>query len=110
MIWRSVIIAGYVALAIVVGIAYGGRGLVVLSYFYFWAGAWVAFLVVWGGAARAAGRWNVRRLETPRLPGDRDDPRPGGGDVEPVEQHEVGVDADPLAARHTKRPAPVPVL
>jgi hypothetical protein len=63
VIWRSAIVASYAALAIVVGIAYGARGLLILSFFYFWAGVWIAFVLVWGQAARAAGRWNFRRLD-----------------------------------------------
>jgi hypothetical protein len=62
MIWRAAIVAGYVALAIVVGIAYGGRGLAVLLFYYGWAGAWAAFVLAWGWAGRAAGRWSFRRL------------------------------------------------
>jgi hypothetical protein len=53
VIWRSVIVAGYIALAIVIGVAYGTRGLFILSFFYFWAGAWVVFLLAWGWAAHA---------------------------------------------------------
>jgi hypothetical protein len=64
MIWRSVIVAGYVALAIVIGVAYGARGLEVLFFYYFWAGGWFAFILVWGRAARAAGRWNYQRVES----------------------------------------------
>ena len=56
VIWRSAIIAAYVALAVVVGIAYGLRGLAVLLFFYFWAGAWGVFLLAWGFIAREAGR------------------------------------------------------
>jgi hypothetical protein len=63
VIWRSAIIAGYLALAIVIGIAYGGHGLTVLFFFYFCAGAWVAFLVAWNWASRAAGRWSFRGLD-----------------------------------------------
>jgi hypothetical protein len=66
VIWRSVIVAGYGALAILVGIAYGGQGLAILFYFYFCAGAWVAFLLVWSWAARAAGRWSYERLDRGR--------------------------------------------
>jgi hypothetical protein len=58
-----VIIAGYVALAIVIGVAYGGHGLAVLFFFLVCAGAWVAFLVAWNWASRAAGRWSFRRLD-----------------------------------------------
>jgi hypothetical protein len=67
VIWRSTIIAGYVALAILITVAYGGRGLATLLFFYFCAGAWVVFLVAWNWAARAAGRWNLRRLEPPQV-------------------------------------------
>ena len=67
MIWRSAIIAGYVALAILITVAYGGRGLATLLFFYFCAGAWVVFLVAWNWASRAAGRWNLRRLEPPQV-------------------------------------------
>jgi hypothetical protein len=63
MIWRSAIVAGYGVIAVVIGIAYGLRGLEVLLFFYFWAGAWVAFILVWGHAARAAGRWNYERTQ-----------------------------------------------
>jgi hypothetical protein len=65
VIWRSAIISCYVALAVLVTVVYGGRGLATLLFFYFCAGAWVVFLLVWGWAARSAGRWNVRRLEGP---------------------------------------------
>ena len=64
MIWRSAIVAGYIALAIVIGVAYGGRGLAILSFFYFSAGAWVVFLLAWDWAARAFGRWNFQRLDS----------------------------------------------
>jgi hypothetical protein len=63
MLWRAVILAGYVVLAIVVGIAYGADGLAVLAYFYFLAGAWFVFLLVWGRIARSAGRWNHDRID-----------------------------------------------
>jgi hypothetical protein len=65
VIWRSVIVAAYVALAILVGVAYGGRGLLVLFFFYVWAGAWAVFLLVWGWVAGAAGRWHFQRLDGP---------------------------------------------
>jgi hypothetical protein len=64
VIWRFGPVVVYAALAIVIGIAYGGRGLAILSFFYFWVGAWVVFALVSGRAARAAGRWNFRRLDT----------------------------------------------
>ena len=60
MIWRSAVIACYVALAAVVTVAYGARGLATLLFFYFCAGSWVAFVVAWGWAARAAARWRFR--------------------------------------------------
>jgi hypothetical protein len=70
VIWRSVIVAGYLALAIAIGIAYGSRGLTVLLYFYLLAGVWAAFVFAWGWLAREAGRRHVERLnEAP--PGDR---------------------------------------
>jgi hypothetical protein len=110
VIWRSAIIAGYVALAIVIGVAYGGRGLAVLAFFYFWAIAWVAYLLVWGWAARAAGRWNVRRLDRPPSGGERNGSQPGEGEAEASEHHEVGVERDPLPAPDAKRRQPVLVL
>jgi hypothetical protein len=67
VIWRSAIISCYVALAILITIAYGGRGLATLSFFYFCAGAWVVFVLLWSWAARSAGRWHVRRLEGPHV-------------------------------------------
>jgi hypothetical protein len=60
VIWRSAIIAGYIALAGVIGVAYGGRGLAILLFFYLCAGSWVAFLLAWGWAARAAAHWRFR--------------------------------------------------
>lgn len=63
VVWRAAIIACYVALAIVVGVVYGSGGLIVLAYFYFLAGSLVVFLIVWGRVARAAGRWNIDRLD-----------------------------------------------
>ena len=66
MVWRSLVVAGYAALAVVVGIAYGGRRLMTLGFFYFCAGAWVAFILAWNWASRHAGRWNGRRLAGPR--------------------------------------------
>ena len=44
------------------GISYGGRGLVTLGFFYFCAGAWVLFILVWNWASREAGRRYARRL------------------------------------------------
>jgi hypothetical protein len=101
VIWRSAIVAGYIALAILIGIAYGAQGLAILLFFYFWAGAWAVFLLVWGWAARAAGQWSFRRLDTgpsrPERPGsltDRGETRRTG---------EVGVAGH--AARGERAPA-----
>jgi hypothetical protein len=63
MTWRAAVVAAYVVLAVVVGVAYGGDGLVVLSYFYVYAGAWAVFLIAWGWATRTAGRWSFRRRD-----------------------------------------------
>ena len=99
------IVAGYVALAILVAVAYGGRGLATLFFFYFSAGAWVVFLLVWGRAARAAGRWNVQRLDS--APEHREQDGSSSGDAEASEQHQVGVERD---APGTKPRQPVLVL
>lgn len=104
MIWRSTIVAGYMLLAIVVGIAYGGRGLAILFFFYFWATAWLVFVLVWGWAARTAGRWNVRRLESAPVRRERTGSRPGEGDAE------AGVEHDAAPATDVARRQPVPVL
>ncbi len=80
------IVAGYGALAILVGIAYGGQGLATLFFFYFCAGAWVAFLLVWNWAARAAGRWNYERLDREPLRRESNRSRPGQGEPEATEQ------------------------
>lgn len=66
MIWRSLLIAGYVALAVIVGIAYGGRGLLILGFFYFCSGASVLFLLSWNWASREAGRRYFRRFDGSR--------------------------------------------
>ena len=62
MVWRAVVIAGYVALGVAVGISYGRRGLATLGFFYFCAGAWVVFILVWNRVSREAGRRYARRL------------------------------------------------
>jgi len=62
MVWRSLVIAGYAALAVLVGVAHGIRGLVTLGFFYFCAGAWVVFVLAWNWASHRAGRLYVRRL------------------------------------------------
>jgi hypothetical protein len=72
VIWRSTIVAGYVALAILIGVAYGADGLATLLFFYVIAGAWVVFLLTWNWAGRTAGRWSFKRLDTgPRPPRSR---------------------------------------
>ena len=108
MIWRSAIVAAYIALAILIAVAYGVRGLAILSFFYFWAGSWVAFLLVWGWAARAAGRWNFQRLDSDPLHPDRNG-SPGVGDTEPVPL-DLGVARDPLHPREPTQRQPVPAL
>jgi hypothetical protein len=110
VIWRSVIVAGYVALAILVAIAYGGRGLATLFFFYFTAGAWVVFLLVWGRAARAAGRWNFERLDHAPLPSEQNGSSPGDGEAEASEQQQVGVEGDAPATPDAKQRQPVLVL
>jgi hypothetical protein len=80
MVWRSAIVAGYAALAVVIGAAYGSRGLVVLLFFYAWAGAWVVFMLVWGRVARAAGHWSCERASTAPTRREGREPRPGTGE------------------------------
>jgi hypothetical protein len=109
VIWRSTIVAGYVALAIVIGIAYGGRGVATLSFFYFWPAAWLVFLGAWGWAARAAGRWNFERSDSGPLRRKRNGSRPGEGEAEAAAV-EVGVERDSLAAPAPKRRKAVLVL
>jgi hypothetical protein len=65
---RSLVVAAYGALAVVVGIAYGGSGLLTLGYYYFCAGAWVVFLLAWNWGSREAGRRYFRWLDRPRRP------------------------------------------
>jgi hypothetical protein len=101
VIWRSAIVAGYIALAILIGIAYGAQGLAILLFFYFWAGAWAVFLLVWGSAARAAGQWNFRRLDTAPPRPERTGSRPDEG--ERRRHPEAGVAGH--AARDERAPA-----
>lgn len=110
MIWRLAIVGSYVALAIVVGIAYGGRGLAILSFFYFWAGAWGAFLLVWGWAARAAGRWNVERSTPPRPGSRRDGSGPGAGETRPADALEAAAERASRRRRAAARRRPAPAL
>jgi hypothetical protein len=60
VVWRSAIVACYVVLAIVVGVAYGFQGLATLLFFYFLTAAWLVFVLAWGWAARAAADWHFR--------------------------------------------------
>lgn len=110
VIWRAVVVAGYFALAIVIGIAYGGRGLAILSFFYFWAGAWFVFLLAWDWAARAAGRWNFRRLDTARSGREGNGSHPDEGALEASEDLEVAPERDAPPAADAKRREPVPAL
>jgi hypothetical protein len=57
-----VVLMPYVVLAAVVAVAYGVQGFLTLMYFYFVAGAWLAFVLVWGSLARRAGRFNAERV------------------------------------------------
>jgi hypothetical protein len=106
VIWRSAIVASYLALAMVVGVAYGPRGFAILCFFYFCATAWMAFLLPWGSLARAAGRWNVRRLETPPTHDDVDDSHPRDGDPEVVPDSVALQHASLRARRRKRQPAP----
>jgi hypothetical protein len=92
VIWRSAIVSGYIALAILIGVAYGGHGLLVLFFYYCWAGAWVVFFCAWGWAARAAGRWNYRRVESVPSGRERRGAPPRAGEAESVAQDKVGVE------------------
>ena len=100
------IVAAYLGLAIVVGVTYGFRGFAILCFFYFCATAWMAFLLPWGSLARAAGRSNVRRLETPPSEERPDASKPPDGDLQPV-PNAVAVPPETLLARsRRRRPAP----
>jgi len=110
VIWRSTIITGYVALAIVIGIADGPRGLAILAFFYLLAAAWVVFFLVWGWAARSAGRWNFERVDRGPPRRERKGSRRGDGEATPCEHHEVVVDRDSPPAPDAKQRKPVPVL
>ena len=46
MVWRSAVVAGYVAWALVCSFVLGG-GLVVLGFFAVWAAVWLAFSGFW---------------------------------------------------------------
>jgi hypothetical protein len=60
------LLLAYLALAVVIGTAYGGAGLAILLFFYVLPLAWLAFLSGWGWTARLAGHWNFRRLDRGR--------------------------------------------
>jgi hypothetical protein len=107
VIWRSVIVAGYGALAILVGIAYGGQGLAILFYFYFCAGAWVAFLLVWNWAARAAGRWNYERLDRAPPGRERNGSRPDKGEAGTTEHDHLSLQPNSLTAARPQEGKPV---
>ena len=62
MIWRAAPLVPYVVLAAVVALAYGIQGFLTLMYFYFVAGAWLAFVLAWGSLARKAGHLNAERI------------------------------------------------
>ena len=62
MTWRIAVLVAYVVLAAVVAAAYGVQGFMTLMYFYFVAGAWLAFVLAWGSLARKAGRSNAERV------------------------------------------------
>jgi hypothetical protein len=51
VIWRSVIVAGYIAGALTFSFVFGG-GLVVLMFFAVWGLVWLAFSLFWGWADR----------------------------------------------------------
>ena len=55
MVWRSVLLTAYIALAFVFGFALGG-GVWVVVFFAVWGGVWLGFSLFWGWmqAARAA--------------------------------------------------------
>jgi hypothetical protein len=52
MIWRSLVVAGYVAVALVFAFVFGG-GWVVLLFFGVWGGVWLGFSLFWRSADEA---------------------------------------------------------
>jgi hypothetical protein len=62
MIWRGAVLSVYPALALVVGLANGGRALAVLLFFYLCVGVWAAFVLAWSSFAQGAGWWNYERV------------------------------------------------
>jgi hypothetical protein len=55
VIWRSTIVAGYVALALTFSLLFGG-GLIVLIFFCVWGLVWLAFSLFWRWADEARRR------------------------------------------------------
>ena len=51
MIWRALVMAGYLAIALVFSFVFGG-GLIVLGFFALWAFIWLVFSVLMGRAQR----------------------------------------------------------
>jgi hypothetical protein len=51
LIWRSAIVAGYVAIALVFSFVFGG-GWDVFAFFAVWALVWLVFSLLWGRAER----------------------------------------------------------
>ena len=49
MIWRSAVVAAYVAAALAFSFVFGG-GLVVLAFFAVWGAVWLAFSLFWAWA------------------------------------------------------------
>jgi hypothetical protein len=49
VIWRSIVVASYIALALI--FSFGG-GLVVLMFFAVWGFVWLGFSLFWGWADR----------------------------------------------------------
>jgi hypothetical protein len=66
MVWRSLVIAGYVVLALAIGFAYGGEGLAMLAFFYCLVGIWAGFILALNVLSREAGRRYFGRLARPR--------------------------------------------
>jgi hypothetical protein len=49
VIWRSIVVAGYIAFALVFSFALGG-GLVLLMFFAVWGIVWLVFSLFWSWA------------------------------------------------------------
>jgi hypothetical protein len=52
MVWRSLVVAGYVAFALVCTFVLGG-GTFVLVFFIVWGGVWLGFSLFWSWADQA---------------------------------------------------------